>query len=280
MTEPLRITSRQNERVKRAVRLRDRRGRKRQRRFLIDGRRELQRAVMAGIAIDEIFLCESLCQPAEMGRIGAILDTATAEVLHVTEHVFARLAFGARAEGLVGVARTPTRSLTDLRLPERPLVAVIEGAEKPGNVGAVLRSADSAGVDAVVLADGRTDLFHPAVVRASLGTLFHIPVCEATSQSTCAWLDRQGLVVLTASPEAIRLYTDVDYRPGTAVVLGSEAAGLSATWKRVGPTAIRLPQQGMADSLNVSVAAAVIFYEAFRQRSSPLQGEGGPQGIF
>jgi len=280
MTERYCITSRQNERVKRAVRLRDRRGRKRQQRFLIDGRRELQRAVEAGITVDTIFLCETLCQPGDMARIEVMLDATTAEVIDVTEHVFARLAFGDRVEGVVGVAQTPQRSLADLTLPARPLVAVIEGAEKPGNVGALLRSADGASVDAVVLAEGRTDLFNPAVVRASLGTLFRMPAYEATSQATCQWLEQHELVVLTASPEATRLYTDVDYRPWTAVVLGSEATGLSQVWRRLGPTAIRLPQQGIADSLNVSVAAAVIFYEALRQRSSSLQGEGSTQSVL
>jgi RNA methyltransferase, TrmH family len=143
---------------------------------------------------------------------------------------------------------------------------VLEGIEKPGNLGAILRSADSAGVDAVIAADGRTDLYNPNTIRASLGTVFRPNVREATANDTLAWLRAQGLAIFAARPDADKLYTDADMRGGTAFVLGSEAAGLSPAWSGPGVTPVRLPMHGIADSLNVSTTAAVLFYEALRQR--------------
>ena len=149
-------------------------------------------------------------------------------------------------------------------------MAVLEGLEKPGNVGAVLRSADGAGVDAVIVADPRTDLFNPNTIRASLGTVFGAGVCTATAAETLAWLRRLGVPIFAARPEATLDYADVDYRGGAAIVLGSEAEGLSAAWTAADVTAMRLPMRGVADSLNVSATAAVLFYEAQRQRA-PLK---------
>jgi len=143
---------------------------------------------------------------------------------------------------------------------------VLEAIEKPGNLGAILRSADAAGVDAVIVADGRTDLFNPNTIRASLGTVFRANVCEATSGETLAWLNQLGLRIFTARQDAEQLYTDADLRGGAAIVLGSEAAGLTDSWRGEGLTAVRLPMHGLADSLNVSTTAAVLFYEALRQR--------------
>jgi TrmH family RNA methyltransferase len=146
-------------------------------------------------------------------------------------------------------------------------VAVLEGVEKPGNVGAVLRSADAAGVSAVILADPRTDLYNPNAIRASLGTIFTMPVCEAASGDVLARLREHECMILAARVDGAVPYTEVDYRRPTAIVLGSEAAGLSPIWTGDDIRAVRLPMRGVADSLNVSVTAAVLFYEALRQRS-------------
>jgi TrmH family RNA methyltransferase len=148
-----------------------------------------------------------------------------------------------------------------------PLIAVLEGVEKPGNVGAVLRSADAAGVSAVILADGRTDLYNPNAIRASSGTIFSMPVCEATSSDVLAWLRERGFRIAAARVDGSVPYTKVDYRGPTAIVLGSEATGLSPIWSGNDIQAVRLPMLGAADSLNVSVTAAVLFYEALRQRT-------------
>jgi len=148
-----------------------------------------------------------------------------------------------------------------------PLVAVLEGVEKPGNVGAVLRSADAAGVSAVILADPRTDLYNPNAIRASLGTIFTMPVCEAAGGDVLARLREHKYSILAARVDGAVPYTEVDYRRPTAIVLGSEAEGLSPIWSGDDIRAVRLPMRGAADSLNVSVTAAVLFYEALRQRS-------------
>ena len=233
---------------------------------MIDGARELLRAINSDIEIIEGFICESRCRDAETKQAAAALTRSPAAVATVTEEVFEKLCFGERSGGVLAIARTPKRSLAQLKLPTSPLVAVIEGIEKPGNVGAILRNADGAGVDAVVIADPRTDLFNPNAIRASLGTIFDANVCTATNAETQLWLRDLKVPVFAARPDATALYSDVDYRCGAAIVLGSEAEGLTDAWNGDAATAISVPMRGIADSLNVSATAAVLFYEAQRQR--------------
>lgn len=259
------ISSLQNQRVKDAVKLRNRREREKQGRILIDGARELERAVSAGVELVEVFVCEPLCTCDEARRVAATL--AGAALVPVTAEVFARLAFGQRAEGVLGVARKPHVELAHLQLRDQPLVAVLEAVEKPGNVGAVLRSADSTGVSAVIVAGGRTDLYNPNAIRASLGTIFTLSVCEAPTGQTLAWLRREGLRIFAARVDGAVRYTEASLDQPAAIVLGSEAEGLSRHWTAADITPIRLPMLGAADSLNLSAAAAVLFYEALRQRS-------------
>jgi RNA methyltransferase, TrmH family len=266
MTAPQHITSRQNPRVKEAARLRTARARKQQGRFLIDGAREITRAAAAGIHCVEAFVCEALCDSIDCQNAVDAVTSAKAEIFSVTADVYAKLAFGDREDGIIVVAETPQRRLQDLQLPAAPRVAVLEGIEKPGNIGAILRSADAAGMDAVVIADAVGDLYNPNTIRASLGTVFRDNVCEATSAETIAWLDQVGVPIFAARPDAEMLYTDADMRRGAAIVLGSEAAGLSPAWSGEKVVAVRLPMHGLADSLNVSTSAAVLFYEALRQR--------------
>jgi len=260
------ITSRQNQRVKDAAKLRDRRARQASGRTLVDGRRELSRALDVGVRLIEVFVCRELLLADEIEALMARLDAAGAIVSEVTEAVFGKLAFGDRAEGVVAVIETPTQSLGDLALPPRSLVAVLEGVEKPGNVGAVLRSANAAGVAAVLVADGRTDLWNPAAIRASLSAIFALPVCQCTSDAAIAWLRERKLPIFAARPNAAVSYTEADLSAGGAIVLGSEAHGLSDVWTADDVRPIALPMQGVVDSLNVSVTAAVLFYEAMRQR--------------
>lgn len=260
------ITSLHNPHVKSAVKLRDRRHREKQHRMLIDGARELGRAIRAGVRLVEVFICEPLCQGDECREAMALLPKSGVGIFHVTEPVFGKLAFGERAEGVLGVAVTPSATLTDLKLAERPLVAVLEGVEKPGNLGAVFRSADGAGLSALVAADPRTDLYNPNAIRASLGTIFSVPVAAASTAETLAWLREQKLTIYAARVDGSVLYTEVDYRRPAAIVLGSEAEGLTAAWSGEGIVPIRLPMLGAADSLNVSATAAILFYEALRQR--------------
>ncbi len=269
MTIPF-ITSRQNARVKSAVALRGGRERRKTGRFLIEGDREIERAIEAGVRAAEVFVEEGGGRKAEGGGPELVekLRLAGAEVLMVTGEVFEKLCFGEReGAGIVVVAETPMRGLADLTsLPAEPLVAVIEGVEKPGNVGAILRSADAAGVDAVIVADGATDLFNPNTIRASLGTVFNANVVEAASSEAIEWLVANGLRAVAARPDAEVEYTSADLRGGVAIVLGSEADGLSEKWRGANIEAVRLPMLGIADSLNVSTTGAVLFYEAVRQR--------------
>jgi TrmH family RNA methyltransferase len=260
------ITSPQNPRVKNAVRLREGRFRRRQGRMLIEGASELGRAIRAGIKPIETFVCESLSASEEVQALLRELPAAGGEILHVSPRVFEKLAFGRRGEGLLAVAAVPQTTLESLALGDCPLVAVLEGVEKPGNLGAVLRSADAAGVAALIAADARCDLYNPHVIRASLGTIFSVPARTATSVATLDWLLKNDMQIIAARVDAAEDYTAVDFRRPTAIVLGSEAEGLSAAWNGPRVRPVRLPMRGAADSLNVSVAAAVMFYEALRQR--------------
>jgi TrmH family RNA methyltransferase len=262
------ISSLQNARVKNAVRLRDRRQRSKQGRILIDGARELGRAIGAGVELLEVFVSEQLCESPDGGRLLAEIHECGAEVIRVTEPVFAKLAFGDRAEGLLGVAATPSADLGNLSLPENPLVVVLEGVEKPGNLGAVLRSADAGGVSAVVLADTCCDPFNPNAIRASLGTIFTTPLASATTNQTLNWLALRGLQAYAAQVDGAASYTEIDFTGPSAIVLGSEAHGLSDAWTTELITPVRLPMLGVADSLNVSATAAVLVYEALRQRGT------------
>ncbi|MAT72113.1 MAG: rRNA methyltransferase [Planctomycetaceae bacterium] len=265
---PQHITSRHNPRVKAAAKLRTGRKRTSAERFLIDGPREIARAIAAGVEIAEAFVCDELVDGDEAAAAVTALRSATGEFATVTPEVFEKLCFGQRGSGAVAVAVPPARSLAGLQLPPAPLVAVIEGVEKPGNVGAVLRSADGAGVDAVVVADPRTDLFNPQTIRASLGTVFGRHVCTASAADALAWLRTLNVPLLAARPDATVLYTAVDYRRGAAIILGSEATGLTDLWHAADVTPVKLPMRGLADSLNVSATAAVMFYEAERQRAA------------
>lgn len=260
------ITSTANPRIKSAAALRERRERDARRQFLIDGVREIARAIAGGIHVDEAYVCTPLCRSADARAAVEGLDALGVPRIEVAEHVFAKLAFGDRGDGVVAVARTPDWSLAALELSANPLVAVVEGVEKPGNLGAILRTADAAGVEAAIVADGGTDLFNPNCIRASLGTLFTVPVRAAAASEVAAFLAAHRLRIYAAHVDAELEYTQADFTAGAAIVLGSEAHGLSNVWKEAGATPIRLPMLGAADSLNVSATAAVLFYEALRQR--------------
>ncbi len=214
----------------------------------------------------ELFVCEPLCKSADSLSVLADLPNLGATVWHVPPEVFGKLAFGERNEGVVAVAETRRLALDELDVQAGSLIAVVESLEKPGNLGAVVRAADGAGVAAVIAADASTDFYNPNCIRASLGTVFTRPVCQATTGQTLAWLRGRGCKILAARPDATVAYTEVDYRGDTAIVLGSEADGLSDAWHAPDVIAIKLPMLGAADSLNVSATAAVLFYEALRQR--------------
>ncbi len=263
----MKITSTANPRVKAAAKLRNSRERAAQGRFAINGLREIGRVLDAGIPIEEVFFCPELCAGSQRQRLLLRLEKTDATRYEVSRSVFEVLAYGSRMEGIVAVAKIPRRNLAELQLPSSPLVAVVEGVEKPGNLGAVLRSADGAGVTGVVVADGGSDLYNPNAIRASMGTIFTLPVYSAGSAETIDWLRKYKLVVYAARVDGSVEYTACDFSKPCAIVLGSEDDGLSDAWRGNDVTPIRLPMRGAADSLNVSATAAVLFYEALRQRS-------------
>ncbi len=262
---PAAITSLTNARVKAAVRLRDRRERDATGLTIVDGARELIRALNSGVRIEMAFISHELLRTPDAFAAADRLRDRPA-TFDVSPTVLAKVAFGDRSEGIVAVVVTPTRRLTDLSLPDNPLVVVVEGVEKPGNLGAILRTADAAGVDAVIAADPRTDLFNPNAIRASLGTIFAVPVVAATGAETIEWLASHGITPVATLVDAPTTYAEADLRGPIAIVLGSEAGGLGATWRRAGTTAVSIPMSGIADSLNVSTAAAIVLFEAVRQR--------------
>jgi TrmH family RNA methyltransferase len=259
------ITSVQNPRVKDAVRLRQRRGRMKQGRFIIDGLREVRRAAAAGMELTDVFLCGQSVDD-QVQALAESLAAGSVEVCQLASSVFDKLAYGDRNEQLVAVARTPHASLENLTPTGSGPVIVLESVEKPGNVGAVLRTADAAGAAAVVVADGGTDLFNPNAIRASLGAIFSVPLCAAGSRDTLNWLHENRLPIFAARVGDNVCYATVQLGGRCAIVLGSEAHGLSEVWRGQGITNISLPMLGAIDSLNVSTAAAVLLYEAWRQR--------------
>ena len=260
------LTSLANPRIRAAVMLRGRRERDRAGLTLVDGSRELGRALDAGVTVVEAFVCEAQLAGPEARRVLDSLEAAAISTQPVSEAVFDKLAFGQRAEGLVAVVRIPSMELAGLVLPKSPLAVVVEAIEKPGNLGAILRSADGAGADALIAASPRTDLFNPNAIRASAGTIFSLPLAAASTADTLAWIKARDIRIVTARVDADRIYTDADLTGPLALVLGAEADGLSDAWQGPQVTPVRIPMQGVADSLNVSVSAAVLLYEARRQR--------------
>lgn len=263
---PPMLTSRSNPKVQAVVALRDRRERERLGRTVVDGAREIRRAIESGADLVEAFVCESQLAGADARAALDALRAAGTMVTPVSGHVIDKLAFGERAEGIVAVVAIPDLGLERLTLPAEPLVVVIEGVEKPGNVGAVFRSADGAGADAVIAASPRTDLFNPNAIRASAGTIFSRPLASALSADVLAWARAAGMRIVTTRVDAPHPYTDADLVGPLAIVLGAEADGLTDVWEGPDLVPVRIPMLGIADSLNVSVSAAILLYEARRQR--------------
>jgi len=262
------ITSLTNPRVKAAVRLRDRRERESTGLTLIDGARELLQALSAGASVEMVFVAPSQVHSDEARAALQDAEGKVPDIVEVSEAVIAKLAFGDRSDGIVAIVRAGSTDLESLRLtPGVPLVVVVEGVEKPGNLGAILRTADGAGASGLIAADPLTDLFNPNAIRASLGTIFRVPIAAASTPATLDWLTSRGIAPIAAHVNGTLPYTDVDLRGPVAIVLGSEATGLSTGWDDPRVRAVRIPMLGTADSLNVSVAAAIVLYEAVRQRT-------------
>ena len=275
------ITSPTNPKVKRLVRLRSRRHRDSEGAFLIEGYRELARATDAGIRIDEIYVCDRLFLGTNEPELVDRIVASGARCHRLAPEPFRKAAYRDRPEGLLAVAPQFDTGLERIRLRPDPLLLVMEGIEKPGNLGTMLRTADAAGVSAVIVADPTTDPFNPNVVRASLGCLFTVPLAVSTTENTIRWMAAHGIRALVTTPSAPDLYWNADYSGAAAVVVGSEQYGLSETWLDGRFPEARIPMEGSADSLNAATAAALVLFEALRRRTSrPSRRSGRPDGAI
>jgi len=266
------LTSLQNPRVKEVVKLRQRRDRDDKGLFLIEGYRELRRAADNGAKVTVLFYCPELFLGSNEEELIATVVKGGVQLCQCAEHVFRKLSYRDRPDGLLAIAVQQHKSLADLQEllagKASPFLIVAEAIEKPGNLGTILRSADAAGADAVIICDRCTDIFNPNVVRASVGTLFTVPIIEATSEQALRWMQEQGITVAAATPAAAIEFTDADFTGAIAIAVGTEQLGLSALWMEQAEIQVRIPMNGVADSLNVATATTLLVYEVVRQRKN------------
>jgi len=264
------ITSRQNPRVKHVARLRDRQARDEAGELVIEGTRSLRRALDCGYRPHTVYFCPELCKGKDEETLLADAATAGATLWATSAPVLRKMAYRSRPEGVIGVGPQLATRLDELRVSDQPLLVVAVGVGKPGNLGAILRSADAVGADGVIVcrsgSGAGTDVHNPNVVWASTGTIFSVPIAEAGSAETLAWLREHAIGVLAATPHGDAEYTAADLRSPVAIVVGSEPAGLSHTWLDAADLRVRIPMLGRADSLNVATATTILLYEALRQR--------------
>ena len=263
---PLRVTSLQNENVKQVVKLRQRSHRDEAALLVVEGYREVKRALDNDVPLVRLFFCPDLYQGKNEPALVARCAQRNVPLVECSEPVFMKIAYRDRPEGLLALCPQVRRTLADLTLPANPFLVVGERIEKPGNLGTILRTADAAGAHALIVCDRCTDVNNPNVVRASIGTLFTVPVAEASTAETLAWLKQNGIRSLAASPHATKNYTQVDMTRPIAVVVGAEQFGLSDAWMSQADELVRIPMLGQADSLNVAAAATILLYEVVRQR--------------
>lgn len=265
----IQVKSLANPRVKETLALAKHAERAARRQTVVEGERECRRALDAGIIPHSAFVCRQLVQAAGhdlLDRLNRLDQTRRTFLIEVTPEVFAKLAYRGESGGLLLVIPYLAASLDSLVVPDPAFLAVIEGVEKPGNLGAILRTADAAGVHAVIITAGATDLHNPNVVRASLGTLFTVPVAEATPAESIAWLQRRAIRIIAARPDADVKYTAADYTGPIAIVMGAEATGLGRAWSAAAREHVTIPMAGQADSLNLATSTALLLYEVVRQR--------------
>lgn len=258
------ISSGQNPKIKSLLQLQQKSAERRKSGlFVVEGLRELGHCLNGGYEVESVFYCPAILrEPLPSFR----QQEKDVDCYEVTEDVYNKIAYRGGTEGIVGIIRQRETSLASLQEKDAPLYVILEGVEKPGNLGAVLRSADAAGVDAVIVCDPRTDLYNPNLIRSSIGAIFSVPCVACTSEECIDFLKKHGVKILTAQLQDSHLYYDTDMTCATAIVMGTEATGLTDVWRKAADAHIRIPMLGRLDSLNVSVSAAILMYEAVRQR--------------
>lgn len=255
----IKIDSLQNEKIKNIIKLRDSgQERKRQGLFLIEGRREINLALKGGVEIKRLFYCPDYNRQK--------LAISQEKIIETARKVFAKISYRENPDGFLAVARFREIKLADIKLSPMPLIIVLEAVEKPGNLGAILRTADAAAVEAVIINDGKTDLYNPNVIRASQGAVFTVPTVISSIRETVDFCKNNKIKILATTPAAKKSYTEINYNSGCAIILGAEDKGLSRPWLKAADEEIKINMRGQIDSLNVSVGAAVILFEAIRQR--------------
>ena len=256
------LSSTQNPKIKKLLALQQKSSLRRETGlFVVEGRREIQQCIDAGYEIDTLYIRSKENEAVVPADLPAGINTC-----FVSPHVYERIAYRESTEGVIALVHTRSRTLEELSFKGNPLLMVLERVEKPGNLGAIMRSADAAGADAVIVCDPLTDLFNPNLIRASLGAVFSVPCVVCTSEECIRYLKENHIRILTAQLQDSNLYYDTDMIAPTAIVMGTESTGLTNVWRETADAHIRIPMNGRLDSLNVSVSAAVLLYEAVRQR--------------
>ena len=261
------IESLQNPLIKKVISLREKaRERKKHSLFIIEGKREVALALQAGYELDTLLFLEEFITP---GMLEQWLPQPTnVKLVKITPDVYKKIAYRESTEGIIGVAKIKDHSLQNLNLPgKNALLLIAEAPEKPGNIGALLRTADAAALDAVIIANPKTDLYNPNIIRSSVGGLFTVPIATGTTEEVIAFLNKQNIAIYTMALTASVPYYSVNFTNSAAIVVGTEATGLSSSWIDSAQTNIIIPMQGKIDSMNVSVAAAITVFEAKRQRT-------------
>ena len=257
------ITSSQNPFIKSLVLLQEKaKARKQSGTFLIEGIREIEMAIKGNYEIETILFLPELIS---LQQITKLTDNQI-DLVEISKEVYQKLAYRDTTEGILAVAKTKSLQIEDLKLPENPLILVMEAIEKPGNIGALLRTCDAAKVDAVIIANPKTDLYNPNIVRSSVGCLFTNQIATGSTEEVIDFLIQNNINFYSATLQNSTSYHTQDYTKGTALVVGTEATGLSELWREKATQNIIIPMQGEIDSMNVSVAAAVLIFEAKRQR--------------
>ncbi|WP_338377049.1 RNA methyltransferase [uncultured Flavobacterium sp.] len=257
------ITSIQNPYIKSLVQLQEKaKARKQTGTFLIEGKREIELAIKGNYEIETILFLRELISENQLNS----LTTKQLNTIEISKEVYQKLAYRDTTEGIIAIAKTKNLALSDLKLPENPLILVLESIEKPGNIGAMLRTADAANIDAVILANPKSDLYNPNIVRSSVGCLFTNQIASGTTEEVITFLKEKNINFYSATLQNSNEYHKVDYSTPTALVVGTEATGLTQKWRDESTQNIIIPMQGEIDSMNVSVAAAILLFEAKRQR--------------
>lgn len=259
-----RIISLQNTQIKNILKLQEKsRERKKQGVFVIEGKREIELALKGNYSISTLFFLSSMISEEYLSKYKGI------ELINISKEIYRKIAYRHTTEGIIAIAKSKTNTLENIIFKDKknPLILIIEGSEKPGNIGAMLRTADAANIDAVILADPKTDLYNPNVIRSSIGCLFTNQIAIASSKEIIKYLEEKDIKIFAATLQNSNLYTKENYTSSSALVLGSEDIGLTEIWRKKAAKNINIPMNGEIDSMNVSVAAAILVYEAKRQRN-------------